>query len=402
MKMYLFLSYFRLPDDEDHSSSVGGDFDSDKDLVDSTFSVFSAIKYTCSYSGCELQFKRKDQLDSHEYTHSKVRKFRCNEPGCDKTYVNNAHLQRHKRTVHTKSKAIFHCEVESCAAFFDSSTKLKQHLHKVHTDKTIQFECEICSQKFRRKTQLKQHMFVHTGCYRYKCDKCDKGFFQLGHLKRHEHSHRTHCCPVCSATFDKWSLFVAHKHKAHSQIENKCSICDRVFHSKSGLKYHSQVHTQPDDRIVYECSFDGCAKFFFHRNNMLAHFKSKHENKKFVCGFSDCGRELSTKQKLELHIKVVHPTDETTVNVQPKRKPKARAPRKDKGVPKKSTASKLFNFVLPIEVEKAILSGNGENIHLEYDQSDHEEDDNGKDDDRTASVPVDIFESSVQEATVQC
>lgn len=348
-----------------------------------------------------MQFKRKDQLDSHEYTHSQKKKFICTEPGCGKSYVNNAHLQRHKRSAHSKLTTIFHCDIESCGSFFDSESKLKQHHRKQHVEKAVEFECEICCEKFRRKAQLQQHMFAHTGCYRYKCEKCDKGFLQLGHLKRHENTHRTHSCELCQATFDKWSSLVAHKQSEHVETANKCAKCDKVFRSKRGLKYHSQVHAQTDDRIVYQCTFDGCPKFFFHRNNMLAHFKSKHENKKFICAVGDCGRELSTKQKLEQHIKIVHADGDVNVkNTKTKSKPKVRAKRKDKGVPKKSTASKLFNVILPAEVEKAILSGNNDNISIEYNQDDRIQDEDEDEDFHTN--PLHFNTSVTRTTTVEC
>lgn len=83
--------------------------------------------------------------------------------------------------------------------------------------------------------------------------------------------------------------------------------------------------------------------------------------------------ELSTKQKLELHIKVVHSSD---ANKNPQDRKTAQAERKDKGVQKKSTASKLFNFILPPEFERVIIAGQGKNIHIDYNSPQDGDDDN--------------------------
>lgn len=107
---------------------------------------------------------------------------------------------------------------------------------------------------------------------------------------------------------------------------------------------------------------------------MLAHFKLKHENRKFICTYDDCNLELSTKQKLDQHIRVIHLGEMG----QKKRKPKSKseiAKRKDTGVQKRSTASKLFQVILPPEFEKAIIAGHGRDIEIKYDRIDDDDDD---------------------------
>lgn len=330
------------------------------------------FKYACSFSGCELHFKRKDQLDSHEYTHSQVKKFKCPEVDCSKSYVNNAHLQRHIRTFHKQSNDIIQCEYENCAAFFNSEFKLKVHMNKIHTGRCYQFECDICSQKFRRKTKLRQHMFLHTGNYNYNCSKCEKGFLQLGHLKRHEKSHDLRQCNQCDAKFEKWSSLVDHRQKEHSNSRNKCDICGKVLHSKRGLQHHRLIHTEVEERNVYHCTFEECPKYFFHRNSALTHFKSKHEKRSFICPEDNCGQRLSTKQKLKQHILALHSSkNDCTDNVEQSKTCSAKrrqTERKDKGVQRISTASKLFNIVLPIEMERAIITGKADNVYLGHDQ----------------------------------
>ncbi|XP_031636509.1 transcription factor IIIA-like [Contarinia nasturtii] len=336
------------------------------------WSFLSTIKYTCKFPNCDLQFRRKDRLDAHEFTHSKMKKFQCNIDGCDKAYITNSHLQRHTKTVHFKLAQNVYCPHESCGKFFHSVNSMKAHCHQIHSEIFRAFECDICGEKFRRKTQLKQHMFVHTGNYRYTCDKCGKGFHLMSRLKRHENSHRTRQCPDCGATFDKWSLLLAHKNKEHINSDLKCSICNREFHSRRLLKIHRKTHANLDDRIVYECPYEGCSKVFLQNQNMLAHYKSKHENRTFPCTYDGCTLELSTKQKLNLHIKAMHLGE--VVNKKPKKVQK-KAERKDKGTQKISTASKFFKFILPPAFERAIIAGQGKNIHIEHGEIEDEDSD---------------------------
>lgn len=256
-------------------------------------------------------------------------------------------------------------------AYFDSTAKLKNHLLKVHAGVQREYICDLCDMKFVRKAKLRLHMFSHTGNYKYRCGMCEKGFLQLGHLTRHEKTHAERKCDRCDDVFTKWSLLLAHKRVVHADTDdNKCGVCDKVFRTRRNLKHHSQVHEEDGDRIVYQCSADDCPKFFYKRNSMMAHYKSTHENQKFACMVDGCGRQLSTKQKLNHHVQVMHTDGGDNGRTKVKTKSKAnKAKRKDKGIQKVSTASKLFNIVLPTEFERTIIEGNGSQITFHYDQT---------------------------------
>lgn len=337
--------------------------------------VYIPFKYKCSFSGCDLQFRRRDRCESHEYTHTKQRKFKCTEPNCNRAYITNCHLRRHKRTAHAISTETFLCTHEPCVEYFTSLEQMKEHCRTVHSTKSSrQFECEICMEKFCRKILLKNHLFaVHTGNYRYNCEKCGKGYLLESRLKRHEKvSHKIHTCEVCAVAFEKWSLLLAHKQSEHKNVELKCSICNKMFNSRRGLREHRNTHVNIDERNAIPCTFDGCEKIFFRRNNMLAHFKLKHENRTFICSFENCNLELSTKQKLDQHIRVIHLGEMGQKKGKTKSKSEI-AKRKDAGVQKISTASKLFQVILPPEIERAIISGRGKDIQIKYDRIDDDE-----------------------------
>lgn len=276
---------------------------------------------------------------------------------------------------------IFSCTHESCTEYFTSLEQMNKHCRAIHsttTKSTRQFQCDICLEKFYRKIQLKQHSFaVHTvGNYRYTCEKCGKGYLLESRLKRHEKvSHKIHTCELCAVPFEKWSLLLAHKQSEHANVELECKICNKTFNSRRGLKEHHNIHVNINERNAIPCTFDGCEKFFFRRSNMLAHFKLKHQNRTFSCSYENCGLELSTKQKLEQHIRVIHLGEMGQKKLKTKSKSEVAKRRKDAGVQKVSTASKLFQVILPPEFERAIISGRGEDIQIEYDRIDNDDDD---------------------------
>lgn len=265
----------------------------------------------------------------------------------------------------------------------------------MHSEKASarQFECDQCAEKFHRKTHLKKHLFVvHTGNYRHNCEKCGKGYLLESQLKRHmKTSHKTHTCELCSQTFEKWTLFLAHKQREHTSTELKCSICDKNFNSRRGLNQHRVTHA--DERNQIQCKFDGCQKVFDRNSNMMAHFKRKHENRKFECSLDGCNLQLSTKQKLEQHIQVIHLGEMG----QKKQKTKSKseiAQRKDAGVQKTSTASKLFQVILPPEFERAIIAGHGKDIHIEYDRGIDDDDDEADDEEEEKEKEMECAEAA--------
>lgn len=88
-----------------------------------------------------------------------------------------------------------------------------------------------------------------------------------------------------------------------------------------------------------------------------------------MCTVGGCERELSTKQKLEQHMRAMHSGDDKKIKTESKAK--VRATRKDKGVPKRSTAAKLLNLIAPKEIERAIIAGQGDRIYLHYDRDEN-------------------------------
>ena len=90
--------------------------------------------------------------------------FRCNEPGCNKMYVNSAILKRHVQAFHSTFN---------------------------------KFECAVCKKSLASRQNLKEHSFIHTGEKPYACNYpgCTMSFRQGTHLSAHKKNHQkiTYC-----------------------------------------------------------------------------------------------------------------------------------------------------------------------------------------------------------------
>ncbi|KAJ2733226.1 hypothetical protein IW152_003225 [Coemansia sp. BCRC 34962] len=55
-------------------------------------------RYTCTFSGCDKQFKRYEHLKRHFRTHTGERPYKCPAPECDKVFARMDNLNQHIRT----------------------------------------------------------------------------------------------------------------------------------------------------------------------------------------------------------------------------------------------------------------------------------------------------------------
>ena len=77
-------------------------------------------------------------------------------------------------------------------------------------------QCPICEKWSSGKYNLKRHMMIHEGQYRYKCQHCDRGFAtkmrQLEHLTTHTNQFYFKC-EVCGMNFPKYNALQKHRHE---------------------------------------------------------------------------------------------------------------------------------------------------------------------------------------------
>ncbi|XP_055641197.1 transcription factor IIIA [Toxorhynchites rutilus septentrionalis] len=322
---------------------------------------------------CGLIFRKRDDFDRHRFAHTGVREYRCPETGCIKEYTNRSHLNRHIRANHREKPPqpgnVLRCKHSTCPKTFFHEQSMRRHYELKHV-LGKSWSCQECGEKFWRKLQLKRHMFKHTGQYPHQCHVCEKGFINLRSLRNHRMTHALHRCDCCAAEFIRWKDLVAHRRLQHATLY-QCVTCQRKFPSRKNLKAHVKVHRKSQensDQEVFQCPHEGCPKFYDYERNLVAHIRSKHEGtRRYVCPVPNCGRSLSSNQTLEHHKRLHESAARSVPRMKAPNKPGAK--RKDTGVPKRSTASRLANVHLEPQAEKVLIEQSPDQrpqLELEY------------------------------------
>ena len=106
-------------------------------------------------SGC-CNFGNKPKLMRHVHSHTGYKPFPCPYPGCDKGFVTKEQLNNHE-TTHTKSRK-YKCD--QCGKAFAVKSALTTHITAVHEEKKIH-RCDICGKAFADSSNLSKHKQTH-------------------------------------------------------------------------------------------------------------------------------------------------------------------------------------------------------------------------------------------------
>ena len=151
-------------------------------------------KYRCNWPGCGKTFLHSDSVKRHEVlihhdTGRQMNIFNCGWPGCPKTFSQKGNVRKHM-VVHTGERP-HKCPEEGCNKAFGRRFLLGKHLATHSREKP--FKClELnCGKLFSHKFSLDRHKLMHSGEKPYKCMElgCDKAFKYIGMFKTHRKRH---------------------------------------------------------------------------------------------------------------------------------------------------------------------------------------------------------------------
>jgi len=144
--------------------------------------------YKCDRPGCGRSFSFPAHLRSHiQQIHISYRPCKCDFPGCGKRFYTPQHLNVHRR-VHTGERP-FVCPYVDCSKAFTTAGNLKNHIRTHTGERPYPCKFEGCTKRFAEMSSLKKHELTHTGEKPYKCRVCGKAFSQAGSRNTHERKH---------------------------------------------------------------------------------------------------------------------------------------------------------------------------------------------------------------------
>ncbi|KAJ2968699.1 hypothetical protein NQ176_g9054 [Zarea fungicola] len=131
------------------------------------------------------------------------KKWVCDGPSCNKSFVQKTHLDIHRRT-HTGAKP-YVCNKENCGLTFSQRGNLKTHMRR-HTGEKP-FCCRICGKTFAQRGNVRSHEETHKGMKPYICklDDCNKTFSQLGNMKTHQNNFHKETIQRLTSMFAKFA-----------------------------------------------------------------------------------------------------------------------------------------------------------------------------------------------------
>ncbi|KAJ8924396.1 hypothetical protein NQ315_007192 [Exocentrus adspersus] len=146
----------------------------------------SSEKYVCA--DCKKEFKTKEQLIEHMKIHP-VSSVKC--MGCGREFARKYHLYRHIGQTGCSGlpRKVYDCRV--CKRFFTRKDNLAEHLrgHAGQRPKKKMYNCEFCGKGFSGHSLLNVHVRTHTGEKPFPCDLCSKKFPSCGAMKKHRRMH---------------------------------------------------------------------------------------------------------------------------------------------------------------------------------------------------------------------
>ena len=208
-----------------------------------------------------------------------------------------------KKEVKLNEDKPFTVQCSICQRSFLSQAKLQDHLKSVHS-KNIQ--CDLCEKSFSTQKSLNTHIdYSHKKEASFVCDECGNKFKAKGLLASHieiVHKGIRHHCTYKSCNFVCVSkgYLVQHIKTVHEGLRLKCDQCDYEAKCKQRLKEHDEkIHKELKPYNCKECNMT-----FSGKANMLRHFTAIHEKLRYQC--SECDQTVTQYGDLKRHFKKLH------------------------------------------------------------------------------------------------
>jgi len=154
------------------------------------------------------------------------------------------------------------------------------------------FVCKKCGKFFKKRINLKHHVYTVHSNKIVPCPVCCKPFSNRRYMRRHvltTHSTKIVTCKECSRTFkNNWALR-NHKSVVHSAIKVTCGLCNKSFANKLYLTRHLKRH----ERVGYGSNLH----FSIHNDKTYPNCTSQSETRSLSKSRNRSNKKYEQKQE---------------------------------------------------------------------------------------------------------
>ncbi|XP_076660523.1 uncharacterized protein LOC143363861 isoform X5 [Halictus rubicundus] len=229
---------------------------------------FHERPYQCDH--CHHAYVSKAAYKEHMKTHAIDTYVEC--PFCQQRYKRMFGLRQHQIRVHSNVEPKFICD--HCGKRFKLKSDLALHIDRIHMNvghpckfcgKFVRnvmlhewqhesglkkrvvkyFKCHLCTNKFRLRNGLENHLLMHKKGF--ECDKCKCVFAKPSTLATHKYTkHKPDMlCTICNRSFKYRHSFHRHVLAHAGSRPYKCDICNEDFEKRTCYVKHRKTHPEP-------------------------------------------------------------------------------------------------------------------------------------------------------------
>ncbi|XP_005111382.2 uncharacterized protein LOC101851544 [Aplysia californica] len=193
-----------------------------------------------------------------------------------------------------------------CGQEFFSQEDLEHHKRAKHKTKSRLEsggvrKCVLCAETFLSLKELSDHQAkVHPDGMPWECSVCQRRFSKKIGVKAHMRAHamsKQYQCTSCKKTFYYKTALTRHMRMHSCEDPFKCTICGEVYKSQWELRKHRMNH-QPQK--LFQCEI--CSKVFKQKQTLFIHARIHTGQKPYSCDV--CSKSFSLRSTLKQHKRI--------------------------------------------------------------------------------------------------